>query len=223
MNTPGYEKLADVLQRAFDQAAKGKGLERHASGEPFHEQVMQVGARKFGVGSLLFQAFKKSEESQRLPLDRGVAELLGAINYLAGAVIAREAAEDDKRGVADLANDLRSMGFTTCSAVHDDTQGAATIHKSSAVGKTESMAMKAPAAERMGELVVGSAEGRVVQCDAEGWIKWPGGACPVPEGVRVDVRCVAGHVLFGKMGGHLRWNHSGAFGDIIAYRIVING
>ena len=95
MNTPGYEKLADVLQRAFDQAANGKGKERHAQGEPFHEQVMQIGARKFGVGSLLFQAFKKSEESQRLPLDRGVNELLGAIVYLAGAVIAREAAEGD--------------------------------------------------------------------------------------------------------------------------------
>jgi len=93
MNEPGYEKLADVLQRAFDQAASGKGKERHAQGEPFHEQVMQIGARKFGVGSLLFQAFKKSEESQRLEGQRGVNELLGAIVYLAGAVIAREAAE----------------------------------------------------------------------------------------------------------------------------------
>lgn len=90
MNAPGYEKLADVLQRAYDQAATGKGHERHAQGEPFHEQVMQDGARRFGVGGLLFQAFKKSEESQRLPHDRAVAELLGAINYLAGAVIAMD-------------------------------------------------------------------------------------------------------------------------------------
>lgn len=90
MNVPGYEKLADVLQRAYDQAACGKGHERHAQGEPFHEQVMQDGARRFGVGGLLFQAFKKSEESQRLPHDRAVAELLGSINYLAGAVIALE-------------------------------------------------------------------------------------------------------------------------------------
>lgn len=94
---PGYEKLAHVLKRAFDQAAKGKGKKRHAKGEPFHEQVMQIGAKKFGVGSLLFQAFKKSEESQRLPHDRAVAELLGAINYLAGAVIRLE--EDNKKGV----------------------------------------------------------------------------------------------------------------------------
>lgn len=97
MNKPGYEKLADVLNRAYNQAATGKGNERHANGEPFHEQVMQIGANKFGVGSLLFQAFKKSEESQRLPHDRAVAELLGAINYLAGAVIRME--EDNKKGV----------------------------------------------------------------------------------------------------------------------------
>ena len=91
MEEPGYELLAYVLERAYNQAALGKGKERHANGEPFDEQVMQDGARRFGVGALLFQAFKKSEESQRLPLDRGVNELLGAIVYLAGAVIRREA------------------------------------------------------------------------------------------------------------------------------------
>lgn len=83
----GYEALALVLQRAFQQAAHGKGKERHARGEPFEQQVMADGARRFGVGGLLFQAFKKSEESQRLPHDKAVTELLGAINYLAGAVI----------------------------------------------------------------------------------------------------------------------------------------
>ena len=91
MSTPGYEKLADVLQRAYNQAAHGKGKERHArDDEPFHEQVMAEMAKRFGTGALLGQAYKKSEESQRLPLDRGVAELLGAIVYLAGAVIDRE-------------------------------------------------------------------------------------------------------------------------------------
>jgi len=88
---PGYEQLASVLERAYQQAAVGKGAQRHVNaGEPFHEQVMQIGAKRFGVGCLLFQAFKKSEEAQRLPVDRAVAELLGAINYLAGAVIAIE-------------------------------------------------------------------------------------------------------------------------------------
>jgi hypothetical protein len=91
---PGYEKLADVLARAYAQAAIGKGAERHARGEPFHEQVIIEGARRFGVGSLLFQAFKKSEESQRLAHDAAVRELLGAIVYLAGAVIALEKEND---------------------------------------------------------------------------------------------------------------------------------
>lgn len=104
MNEPGYEKLSDVLRRAYDQAAIGKGKERHANGEPFHEQVMQTGAHRFGTGALLFQAFKKSEESQRLPHDRAIAELLGAIVYLAGAVIALERAEsgDIKVGTSSL-------------------------------------------------------------------------------------------------------------------------
>jgi len=91
MVEPGYEKLAVVLQRAYLQAAAGKGKERHAqANEAFHDQVMADGAKRFGVGALLFQAYKKSEESQRLDIERGVNELLGAIVYLAGAVIERE-------------------------------------------------------------------------------------------------------------------------------------
>lgn len=90
LDAPGYESLARVLSLAFYQAAYGKGKQRHAQGEPFDEQVMQIGADKFGAGALLFQAFKKSEESQRLPRDAAINELLGAINYLAGAVIAIE-------------------------------------------------------------------------------------------------------------------------------------
>jgi hypothetical protein len=93
LDAPGYQSLARVLARAFQQAAHGKGAERHArDGEPFDAQVMQDMARRFGVGSLLAQAFKKSEESQRLNREAGVRELLGAINYLAGAVIAMERA-----------------------------------------------------------------------------------------------------------------------------------
>lgn len=94
-SAPGYEDLAAVLHRAFNQAAHGKGKERHANGEPFSRQVIQDMARRFGVGSLLGQAFKKSEESQRLPTDRAVNELLGSIVYLAAAVIALEAKAKD--------------------------------------------------------------------------------------------------------------------------------
>lgn len=86
---PGYEKLSDVLARAYDQASKGKGKERHAGGKPFHEQPMQVISDMFDspVG-MYFQAIKKIRESHRLPTTEAqVRELLGAINYIAGIII----------------------------------------------------------------------------------------------------------------------------------------
>lgn len=86
----GYEKLAEVLQRAFDQAANGKGKDRHASdGVAFHDQPMSSINRTLGsIDGFLYQANKKALEAKRLPPGRAQAELLGAINYLAGAVIA---------------------------------------------------------------------------------------------------------------------------------------
>ena len=90
-SAPGYEVLAAVLQRAFDQAADGKGKERHANALPFDKQPMQTIAAAHGVGFLTGQAAKKSQEAHGLPHDRAVAEILGAINYLAGAVIFMEA------------------------------------------------------------------------------------------------------------------------------------
>jgi hypothetical protein len=87
LEAPGYDSLADVLRRAFEQASGGKGKERHATDLPFDQQPMQTLASLYGPGFLLGQAAKKSQESQRLPAGRDVAELLGAINYLAGAVI----------------------------------------------------------------------------------------------------------------------------------------
>ena len=87
---PGYERLARVLDRALDQASRGKGKERHAQDLPFNQQPMQQLIRLYGQGFALGQAAKKAQESMRLPKDRAVAELLGAINYLAGAVIALE-------------------------------------------------------------------------------------------------------------------------------------
>jgi hypothetical protein len=91
MSVPGYEMLADVLQRAYDQAAKGKGKERHANNKAFHEQPMQDLIRLHGVGFATGQASKKSGEALGLPaVERQVAELLGAIVYLSGAVIALE-------------------------------------------------------------------------------------------------------------------------------------
>lgn len=89
----GYESLAGVLQRALDQAQNGKGAERHANELPFDRQPMQTIAGQVGVGFLIGQAIKKAQESQCLPAGRDVAELLGAINYLAGAVMFLERGE----------------------------------------------------------------------------------------------------------------------------------
>lgn len=98
LQSPGYESLANVLHRAFQQAADGKGAERHANSLPFEKQPMQSIAQKHGVGFLLGQADKKTFEAhgmvKRQQEDRAVHELLGAINYLAGAIIFIESADN---------------------------------------------------------------------------------------------------------------------------------
>lgn len=88
MNTPGYEQLAAVLQAAFDQAAAGKGAERHANGLPFHEQRMQtISTLLDSDAGMAFQVCKKVTEGMGLPHEARERELLGAINYIAGMVI----------------------------------------------------------------------------------------------------------------------------------------
>ena len=92
MNVEGYEQLAAVLQDAYNQAAKGKGAARHGTGKPFHEQPMQDLIRLYGPGFALGQAGKKMQESQRMDRDAAERELLGAIVYIAGAIIAARGA-----------------------------------------------------------------------------------------------------------------------------------
>lgn len=83
-----YDSLDSILKRAYDQAAHGKGAERHACGRPFEEQPMQTISALLGThNGLLYQAMKKIQESNRLDRDAAVRELLGAINYIAGAII----------------------------------------------------------------------------------------------------------------------------------------
>ena len=89
VNVPSeYISLGLVMQSALDQASKGKGKERHASeGEAYEDQIICEVARRVGLGYPLGQAVKKIYESQRLIPQLGVQELLGAMNYLAAAVI----------------------------------------------------------------------------------------------------------------------------------------
>ena len=88
---PNYTRLRTVLDNALLQAACGKGAERHANALPFERQPMQTIADQHGIGFILGQAAKKMVEARGM-LGRGESdaaerELLGAINYLAGAVI----------------------------------------------------------------------------------------------------------------------------------------
>ena len=88
---PEYASLHRVLLAALNQAANGKGMERHAKdGEPFEQQKICEITRRVGLGYPLGQAIKKAEESIGLPIEAGIRENLGAINYLAAAVLIME-------------------------------------------------------------------------------------------------------------------------------------
>lgn len=97
----GYECLAEVLDCALMQAASGKGAERHAGDRPFATQPMQEITRMVGIGFPLGQAMKKAQEAgtmaSRGQTDAARRELLGAINYLAGAVLAINAMQQARR------------------------------------------------------------------------------------------------------------------------------
>jgi hypothetical protein len=89
-----YRELARILKRAYDQAATGKGHQRHArKNEPWHEQHIIVRGRVYR-GGCLYQADKKAEESLGLDRDAAIRELLGAICYLAAEVYILETEGD---------------------------------------------------------------------------------------------------------------------------------
>ena len=87
----GYEPLRRVLYLALQQASGGKGAERHAMGKPFDRQPMLEISRMIGgPQGCLYQAMKKTQEASRMSPDAAKRELLGAINYLAGAYLLLE-------------------------------------------------------------------------------------------------------------------------------------
>ncbi len=86
-----YAPLAAILSEAYDQAAKGKGRERHARDRDFNDQpIMEIG-RMCGPGFNTGQAMKKTQEAMgmlsRGERDAAIRELLGAINYTASAIL----------------------------------------------------------------------------------------------------------------------------------------
>lgn len=88
----GYDQLRRVLAMAVEQAARGKGKERHATpGEPFElQQIVTIGKWLGSFDGEVFQACKKAIEAKRLPKRKAINELLGSINYLAAAVLLAE-------------------------------------------------------------------------------------------------------------------------------------
>ena len=87
----GYTDLFCILHRALDQAQQGKGHERHAAGRDFIDQPIMSITRGRGFGFPFGQVEKKIDEAdgmiQRGELKAAERELLGAINYIAAAVI----------------------------------------------------------------------------------------------------------------------------------------
>lgn len=53
----------------------------------------------------------------------------------------------------------------------------------------------------------------------DGWIRHRGGKCPVEAGTLVDVRFRSGIIKTACDSLSFRWSHSGAMGDIMAYRL----
>lgn len=89
LSSPGYEHLAAVLEAAFKQASEGKGAERHARGNAFHEQHMQTISTLLNSDrGMAFQAIKKLTEGLDFEeIDRRERELLGVIVYVAGIIV----------------------------------------------------------------------------------------------------------------------------------------
>lgn len=88
---PGYVDLFTILHRALDQAQSGKGSDRHANGEAFNDQPIMTITRRHGLGFALGQAEKKITEAhgmvRREELAAAEKEFLGAINYVAAAIL----------------------------------------------------------------------------------------------------------------------------------------
>lgn len=52
------------------------------------------------------------------------------------------------------------------------------------------------------------------------WVKWHGGACPVPPDTVVKVKCRSGKVLEPRLAYRYSWKHIDSNGDIVEYHTV---
>jgi len=86
----GYKSLRSILDEAYNQAAHGKGKERHAKDRPFDDQPIHSIGSMVGIGFNAGQAMKKAQEAVSMhgrgEDEAAVHELLGAIVYIASTI-----------------------------------------------------------------------------------------------------------------------------------------
>ncbi len=86
--------MDDLLQKALDaayvQSSKDKGLERHVVKDEAFENQLICSLERRGHTFNTGQASKKIDESLRLPPDKAIHELLGAMVYCAARIIILE-------------------------------------------------------------------------------------------------------------------------------------
>lgn len=116
----GYENLKRVLDLAFDQAASGKGADRHAGGRKFEDQPIFKIADLVGVGFQSGQAIKKIQEAVSM-MDRGEyaaaeKEFLGAIVYTAACFLTSE-----KKRVGEI--NLKRQEYISSAQLIENTDG----------------------------------------------------------------------------------------------------
>ena len=63
---------------------------------------------------------------------------------------------------------------------------------------------------------------KVVEADAEGWIKWEGRECPLPNDARCEVRFLRGETSIERSALALYWQADGDYSDITHYRPILD-
>ncbi len=114
----GYEVLADVLAKAYDQAARGKGVQRHGLGKPYLENPIIKEVIELGPASLVYQVRKKSREAMNLPFNMAKEEMLGAIVYAAALYIYYDIKET-KQNEINLMEETRNVSDYAISSNHN--------------------------------------------------------------------------------------------------------